>query len=46
LEGEAVKRNNRKRLAVMLSTAMLMSIMPVAAFAESVNKPADANVAA
>ncbi|OBZ10024.1 S-layer homology domain-containing protein [Bacillus sp. FJAT-26390] len=34
-----MKRNNRKKLAVMLSTVMLMSVLPAAAFAESVNKP-------
>lgn len=38
-----VKNNNRKRLAVMLSTAMLMSILPASAFAESISKPAGTN---
>lgn len=41
-----MKRKNQKRLAVMLSTAMLMSVMPAAAFAESVNNPAGTNAAA
>ncbi|WP_054025484.1 S-layer homology domain-containing protein [Bacillus sp. FJAT-28004] len=41
-----MKINNRKRLAVMLSTAMLMSIMPASVFAESLNKPAGTNAAA
>lgn len=39
-------RNNQKRLAVMLSAAMLMSAMPASAFAESVSKPAGTNAAA
>lgn len=33
-----MKNNNRKKLAVMLSAAMLMSVLPASAFAESVNK--------
>lgn len=40
-------RSNRKKLAVMLSTAMLMSILPAPAFAaESFNKSAAMNTAA
>lgn len=38
--------NKRKRLAFMLSAAMLTSIMPASAFAESVTKPAGTNAAA
>jgi len=41
-----VKINHRKRLAVMLSTAMLMSILPATAFAESLNKSVGTNAAA
>lgn len=39
-------RSNRKKLAVMLSTAMLMSILPATAFAESVNMSARMDTAA
>ncbi|MGO4179604.1 YcdB/YcdC domain-containing protein [Paenibacillus sp. TAF43_2] len=38
--------NHRKRLAVVLSTAMLMSMLPATAFAESSSKPAVTNAAA
>jgi len=41
-----VRINHRKRLAVVLSTAMLMSMLPATAFAESSNKPAVTNAAA
>lgn len=39
-------RSNRKKLAVMLSTAMLMSILSAPAFAESVNMSAKMDTAA
>jgi hypothetical protein len=35
-----VKKNNRTKLAVMLSAAMLISAVPTSAFAESVNRSA------
>lgn len=34
-----MKKNNRKKVAVVLSAAMLMSSLPAAAYAESANKP-------
>lgn len=43
MEGEAVKRDNRMKLAVILSAAMLMSALPASAFAESLNQSAGRN---
>ncbi|WP_139996881.1 S-layer homology domain-containing protein [Paenibacillus paridis] len=40
-----MRKNNRQKLAVILSTVMLMSVLPASAFAESVNKPAAADAA-
>ncbi|MGM0883940.1 MAG: YcdB/YcdC domain-containing protein [Bacillota bacterium] len=41
-----MKKNNRTKLAVMLSAAMLISAVPTSAFAESVNKSARMSEAA
>ncbi|MEV5029764.1 YcdB/YcdC domain-containing protein [Paenibacillus sp. LPE1-1-1.1] len=39
-----MKKRNSKKLAVMLSAAMLMSVLPASAFADSVSNPTGTNV--